>query len=148
MPLPWLEKPEIDLDEFYKEYAALVDHLSAMRNGSAVEFWQRVAGKLSQALEREKPYTWRYPSGVYKRDIKPSHDFVRAVKILLAEVDGLPVEFGRLESVQIYASRGVVHAGSVVMAASVPCANRACNRIFVPNVPWRIYCPFCKPPKK
>ena len=148
MPLPWLEKPAINLEQFYEEYAALLEYMEPLRDGSDVKFWGLVAGKLSQALEREKPYTWRYPAGVSKGDIKPSYDFARAVKILLAESDGLPVEIGRLESVQIYASRGVVQAGSVVMAASIPCANRACNRMFVPNVPWRKYCPFCKPIKK
>lgn len=148
MPLPWLEKPELDLDQFYQQYEELVGYYLPMRNGSLVQFWERMGAKLAEAADRKDPYTWRYPQGVYKKNIKPSQDFARAVAVLLADIDGLPVDIGKLERVEVYASRGVVQHGSIIMGKSRICANRACNRVFVPNVPWRKLCPLCSPVKK
>jgi hypothetical protein len=39
----------------------------------------------------------------------------------------------------------IVHDGSLVMTGDKHCS---CGRMFVPNVPWRQYCPICRPVKK
>lgn len=145
MPLSWLEKPEIDLPQVLEQFYDLHAHYLAMSNGSMVKFWTRLAEKMSQAINRPKPWGWRYPQGVYSGKIKPSRDFARAVALLLAEIDGLPAQIGRLEEVNIYAEPGTVQHGAIIVARSQVCANPGCNRVFVPNTPARKKCPICSP---
>lgn len=148
MPLKWLEKPGIDVQSVVAQYCDLVEQYLPMKNGSWVTFYTRLAEKMSAAINRPKPWTWRYVQGVHKGTIKPSRDFARAVEILAGEIDGLPAAIGRLEKVNIWAEPGRVQHDAIVMGQSRVCANPACNRVFVPNVPWRKVCPICRPVKE
>lgn len=150
MPLPWLKSglTEQEIEDTRGQYTDLIEYYSAMKNGSWVAFYTQLANKMSAAIARPKPWTWRYPQGVYKGDIIPSRDFARAVSILLAEIDGLPAIISRLERVEVYAEPGQVQHDAIVMGKSKVCATPECNRVFVPNVPNRTHCPLCRPPKR
>lgn len=144
MPLKWMEKPEIDIGLTRSQYVDLVEQMLPMKNGSWVTFYTRLAEKMSAAIGRATtPWTWRYMQGVHRGTIQPSRDFARAVGLLLAEIDGLPAQIGRLERVDVYAEPGTVQHGSIIMAGSRVCARPGCSRVFVPNVPWRKLCPMC-----
>lgn len=149
MTQKWLKK-RLDEGEtriVLEQYADLVENFMSMKNGSLVAFYTRLAEKLSMAINRSEPWSWRYAQGVHRGTILPSREFARAVSILLAEFDGLPSQVGRLEQVAVYTEPGRVQHGAIVMGRSRVCARVGCNRIFVPNVPWRRVCPICKPPK-
>lgn len=130
------------------QYLELVEYFKAMKNGSLVTFYTRLAGKLSAVVNRQEPWTWRYIQGVAKGTIEPSLEFARAVQILAAEVDGMPVAIARLEQVDVFAEPGAVQHGSIVAGSSRVCASPGCNRVFIPNTPLRKYCPICRPAHK
>lgn len=150
MPHQW-QKAALDQNEAAEvlaQYADLVEHFLAMKNGSMVAFYTRLAEKLSAAIGRPQPWGWRYIQGVHAGKIKPSHDFARAVSILAAAADGLPAEIARLVKVDIWAEPGAVQHGAIVMGESRVCATPGCNRVFVPNTPRRKYCPLCRPRRR
>lgn len=129
-------------------YAGLVEYYLAMKNGSYVTFYTRLADKLSTAVNRPAPWSWRYVQGVFHGTVDPSRELSRAIMILAAEVDGVPAAIARLEKVDVYAESGKVQHGAIIAGASRVCAALGCNRVFVPNTPLRKYCPICRPSKR
>lgn len=91
-----------------------------------------------------KEWSWRYVQSVHKGTVAPSRKLLRAVEILSAEMDGLPVFVADTEPVTVYVKPGTVRQNAIVIGSSKPCINPACSIHFVPRVPWQKYCPNCK----
>lgn len=138
------EKNAPDQKLVKQQLDALIEYLSRPSYGK-VEFWEMLAFQLSQAINRQEPWTWRYIQGVYQGHMQPSRDFAKAVEIVLAIIDGLHPLSAKTEQVTIYAFPKSVTTGSVVMGQSKICPK--CKIWFVPNVPWRRLCPVCSPPR-
>jgi len=110
-----------------------------------VAFYQELAKRLSKIAHKEKPWGWRYVQSVDHGTLghAPSRKFIRAVEVLAAESDGLPVFIAETEAVTVYARAGTVHPNSILLAKSKACANPTCGIHFIPRVPWQKYCPRC-----
>lgn len=110
-----------------------------------VAFYQELAKRLSAIARKEKPWGWRYVQSVDHGTLghAPSREFLRAIGILAAEADGLPMFVAETEAVTVYARSGSVHPNSILLAESVACAQPTCTIHFIPRVPWQKYCPRC-----
>jgi len=75
--------------------------------------------------------------------VEASKKFTKAVDVLAVTFDGVPIPFANSSPITVYAQTGTIMEGSLVMAASRRCATPSCSVSFVPNVPWRKYCPVC-----
>jgi hypothetical protein len=111
------------LDDIIKELGGIPEY-------KPTRFWRMLAERLATSIGREKPYDWRYPYQVYRRDLKPSDDFILAVQGLLAALDGARPDVAAYERVWIVAKRGTIEPGSEVLATSRRCAW--CGKPFVP----------------
>ncbi len=129
------------------ELVLLVEHFAGIEAGK-VKFWTSFAKKLSDAVDRDDPWSWQYIRGVYKNQLPPSVDLGRAVRVLGALVDQVPPIIAHTETIPILAKPGQVRPGSIVITPSKMCASPGCRITFIPNSPRRIYCPACRPPKK
>lgn len=135
-------------DEFIR--SSLLEIISYYRNGhdsSSVKFWQMIAEELSHTVKKKPSWSWRYPQGVAAGTIHPSLKFIKAIKLIGAVIDGVPLEIVDISPVTVYANKGSIQSGSIVMGISRICDVPGCNRFFVPNVPWRKKCPVHSPPK-
>lgn len=123
---------------------SLLDALRPSLNGRGhVNFYEEVARRLSLIVDKTPAWGWRYIQGVEKGSIDPGRKMARAITALAASLDGMPAFVADTEPVQVYARPGAIRPGSVVLGASRTCANPGCTISFVPNVPWRRYCPNC-----
>lgn len=138
------EKKAVEEDFVKKQLEILVDFYS-QPDISKVEFWELLALKLSMAIDRDKPWGWRYVQGVHSGTIAPSKDFAKAVERLGALIDGAHPLSVKTETIQVYIMPGSVLPSSFIMGNSKICPK--CMISFVPNVPWRRLCPVCSPPK-
>ena len=102
-----------------------------------VAFYTDIAIRLSSVVDRSKPWGWRYVQGVDVGTIQPGKEFIRAVQILGATMDGIPKDIANTEPVQIHAKPGTVKPNSIVLAESRPCSRAACPVYFIPVVPWQ-----------
>jgi hypothetical protein len=138
--------PENRLDVRFvqNQLSELVDYYSRPDIGK-VEFWELLAIKLSMAMNRNEPWTWRYVQGVYRGTILPSRDFSKAVERLGALIDGVHELSVKTEVINVHVLPSTITPGSFVMGKSKICPK--CTIGFVPNVPWRKECPVCSPPK-
>ncbi len=78
---------------------------------------------------------------------KASPEFVKGVEAIAARIEGAPVPAFLLASrkASVRTWEGNIIDGSFVMGRSVLCATPGCNATFVGTVPWRKYCPGCRP---
>lgn len=128
--------------------ADVVAHFEPHLNGGTkTAFWTAIAAKINKA-DGSAEWSWRYPQGVLAGTIAPSERFCRAVLVLAASLDDVPVQLARAEAVQVLAEPGEIRPGSLVMGASRVCARPGCVVVFVPNHPRRVYCPVCSPTRR
>ena len=132
-------------EQIRAEPPMLVEYFAQPETGR-VEFWEILAGKLSAAVERNSPWSWRYIQSVYNNKLAPSDELGRAIRSLGAMLDSVPQIVANTETVSILARPGAVRVGSLVIVDSLLCAKPACRNYFVPNHPRRKYCPACSPP--
>lgn len=141
-------KDPLDAELVRSGLRSLVEHFSSpTADTDKVEFWTLIAGKLSRVVDQQPPWTWRYPQGVLRGTVQPSPKFARAVNILGAAIDDVPVALASTTQIQVYVITGEVKPGSLVMGKSRHCDTPGCRVVFVPNVPWRVKCPICSPPR-
>jgi hypothetical protein len=133
-------------EQIRAELIMLVEYFAQPETGR-VEFWEILAVKLSAAVEKSNPWSWRYIQSVYNNKLSPSEELGRAIRALGAMLDNVPQIVANTESVSIMAKPGSVRTGSLVIVDSRLCAKIACRNYFVPNHPARKYCPVCSPPK-
>jgi hypothetical protein len=98
-----------------------------------------LAEKLSAAIGREDPWTWRYAQGVHSGTIKPSQDFMRAINVWMLTLDEVPAAIANAEQVTVLAEPGTVLPNALILGKSQPCAYAKCSVVFVPRVPWQKY---------
>jgi hypothetical protein len=132
-------------EQIRAELIMLVEYFSQPETGK-VEFWKIVAAKLSAAVGRNSPWTWRYIQSVYNDKLAPSVELGRAIRSLGAMIDNVPQVIANTEYISILAQPGTVKPGSLILVSSLLCAKPACRNYFVPNHPRRKYCPACSPP--
>jgi len=102
-------------------------------------------GDMIGVLGRGSAYSWRYVQSAVAGTVKPGAGFRRGILKALAASDGAP-------KLLIRSTKG--HAffedaegpESYVMGRAKRCSE--CNIKFVPNVPYRIKCPQCSPPRR
>lgn len=111
------------------------------RLGTAMAFYSLLANELSRAVGKEPSWTWRYVQGVAARTIKPSPLFGSAVYALGAALDDVPAPLAYVQQIGVLARPGEVLEGSLILGTSKKCEFPGCRVWFVPNVPWRKYCP-------
>ena len=133
-------------EQISAELVILVEYFADIDAGK-VEFWTILAEKLSTAIGRTEPWSWRYIHSVYKNQLDPSQDLGRAIRALGAMLDGVPRAIAYTESVTVLSTPDQVRSGSLIIGSSKLCANPSCRIYFVPNSPRRKYCPACSPPK-
>ena len=104
-----------------------------------------MAERLSRIAKKSPAWGWRYVQSVVSGTIEPSKKFSNAVQVLAVSIDGIPVPLAGASPVTVYAETGTIKEGSLVMNKSIRCANPSCTVEFVPNVPWRKFCPVCSP---
>jgi len=121
----------------------ILESFADLRDMGTVAFYTVMAEKLSAAINRPTPWTWRYVQGVEMGTIQPSKDFSRAVTALGMALDGAPLEMTGTEEVRVFAFPGKVLPGSLILGSTRICARPGCGARFVPNVPWRKYCGRC-----
>jgi hypothetical protein len=139
----------MNTDQVQQDLQLLLDALRPSLNGRGhVAFYTDAARRLSVIVGKKPAWGWRYIQGVEKGTIEPGRKLTRAVAALAASMDGVPAFVADTEPVQVYARPGAVRPGSVILGESRTCANPGCTISFVPNVPWRRYCPNCGGRKK
>jgi hypothetical protein len=118
---------------------------SCGQNGE-VAFYQDIAERLSKIAHKEKPWGWRYVQSVDHNTLghEPSKSFLRAVEILAASIDGIPVLVAETEAVTVFARPGAIHPNAIVLSESKRCTEPTCTIHFIPRVPWQKYCPMHK----
>jgi hypothetical protein len=109
-------------------------------DGAKVEFWDKLAAKLSRVVGQSPAWSWRYPQSVYLGTTRPSKKFTSAVFALGAALDEVPTVLAYTVQVRVYAKPGQVVDNSLVLGSSKSCARPGCRVMMVPNVPWRQYC--------
>jgi hypothetical protein len=104
--------------------------------------YTKIAERLSLIANKNPSWKWRYVQGVHSGTVAPSPRFAAAARVLLDHLtDSTTPIYSQSETVQILAQIGIVETGSWVLTKSRPCADPTCTIIFVPRVPWQIYCP-------
>ena len=103
-----------------------------------------IANRLSQMVNREEPWGWRYIHNVLGDKIKASREMVDAIMRLGASIDGMPDVLAKATQVQCLAV-GDVRPGALILADSRRCGNPACRIWFVPTASHQKYhCHACK----
>lgn len=128
----------------------LLELLTLLDTNPGVErqdLYSDMARRLSQIAGKEPEWSWRYVQSVASGTVEPGGKFAKAVELLAVTFDGIPVRLAGISPVTVYAQAGTVTNGALVMSPSRKCADPVCVNEFVPNVPWRRYCPVCKPSK-
>jgi hypothetical protein len=125
---------------------ALLD--ANLHPGTHRELCADMARRLSQIAHKRPAWGWRYVQSVASGTVQPSRRFAAAVDVLAVSFDGVPVVAANAAPITVYAEAGTIREGALVMGRSVMCANPGCSTQFVPNVPWRRYCPVCNPIKE
>ena len=141
----------VTFDEIMQDDQSTVQsNLDALRGvfgkSGKVETYTALAEKLSAIANKEKPWGWRYVQSVDQGTLghAPSRKFIRAVEILAASLDGVPVFITETEPITVYARPGAIHPNAIVLAESKLCEYPPCAINFVPRVPWQKYCPMHK----
>ncbi|MFZ6027271.1 MAG: hypothetical protein ACOYYS_06120 [Chloroflexota bacterium] len=136
MPAPQLSPAQIQ-----SSLLQLAEALQpAIGQDGKVALYAALARRLSALAHKQPPWSWRYIQGVGSGRIAPSQKLAQAVIALGATLDGVPPVAANTQPVQVYAEAGRVRPGSIVLAASRPCARPACPVSFVPVVPRQRYC--------
>jgi hypothetical protein len=135
---------ELDLSNTQNNIGLLVADFGETGKVAA---YQDLANRLSIVAHKESPWSWRYVQSIHHGSVEPSKKFLRAVELMMAEMDGLPVSIAETEPVTVYARPGSVHPNAIVLSESKACANPVCTIHFVPRVPWQKYCPRCRKKK-
>lgn len=91
-----------------------------------------VANRLSQMVNKEEPWGWRYIHNVLGDKIRASRELVDAINRLGASIDGAPDVLAKASRVNVLAV-GVVQPGSLILADSRRCKNPSCGLWFVPT---------------
>jgi hypothetical protein len=121
----------------------IIEALQPVLNGyGRVAFFEEIARRLSAAIRREKPWGWRYISGVSSGQHDASRDLERAITVLGAMMDGLSRDAADVVAVEVYAAPGSVRPGSLLMGKSRFCKYPPCGISFVPEYGQAKYC--CK----
>lgn len=134
-----MDKPDANLTkqslELIIEYQA--DLLERLGPGP---YHLHLAEQLSAIAGISKPWTGRYVQSVAAGTLAPSSTFALAVDAYGASMDGMPTLVAYTVTVQVFARPGAVIPGSIVLSESKPCKWPGCTTVFVPRVPWQIYC--------
>jgi hypothetical protein len=137
------EMLKFDLNHVRSNLDALI---AVFAKSGKVETYAELAEKLNAVAHTEKPWGWRYVQSVHKGTLghEPSHKFIRAVEVLVSDLDGFPAFIAETEPITVYARPGAIHPNAIVLSESKPCAEPTCTIHFVPRVPWQKYCPMHK----
>jgi hypothetical protein len=111
------------------------------------DLYDDMAQRLSKIVKKDEPWTWRYVQSVASQTVAPSKKFKRAVEVLAVVFDEMPIAIANSVSVSVFAEQGTIPEGAFVMGEARRCAMPGCTITFVPTVPWRKYCPVCRPKK-
>ena len=141
----------VTFDEILKDEQSTVkrnlDALTGVFGKSGkVETYTVLAEKLSAIAHKENPWGWRYVQSAHQGTLghEPSRKFIRAVEILVSDLDGFPAFIAETEPITVYARPGAIHPNAIVLSESKPCSEPTCTIHFVPRVPWQKYCPMHK----
>lgn len=119
----------------------LIEGLGGLPEKNKVEFWETMAKKLSDAIAAEKPWTWRYPQGVYQGTTSPSEKFVGAMMALGATMtEEVPAVLVNTVEYRVRARSGTLENGVVILGKMKVCRRPGCPVKFVPKVPNQSYC--------
>ncbi len=105
-----------------------------------VKQYETLAGELSKIADTT--FSWRYLLSVLNETVRPSRAFTEALRAHILSLDGVPTIYAKSVPVQVRSKSADIE-GAYVMGASKICPK--CANKFVPNVPWRRFCPACNP---
>src|SRR3990167_8150712 len=77
-----------------------------------------IAERLSTIAKKFPAWQWRYVQSVASGTIEPSKRFVKAVEIMSASLDDLPVITAKAKHVTVFADPDLVQSGAYVMGTS------------------------------
>ena len=99
-----------------------------------------LAGKLSRIAEHEPVWTARYLNAILRghKGFSITKELGQAMEILAARRDGVHPLQVRLVEVSVFSVNGHVKPSSIILGESKHCDG--CQVLFVPVVPWQIYC--------
>lgn len=110
---------------------------------TATARWETLAGRLNKIAGRH--WTGTYCQSVANGTIPPTKTMRRAVAALAASYDGLPGHLATAVPASTFSAPDNDIAGAYVMGRAASCEK--CGSKFVGSVPWRRFCPSCRPPR-
>lgn len=128
--------------------ADIVAHFEPTLNGAGkMKFYEALARKLSAAVNQVPPWSGKYVQSAISGTMVRG-PLRRAIMVLAASLDDLPVAIARAERVEVYAEPGTVKPGAYVFGQSVACAFPGCPAVFVKDHWNRRFCPGHDTPEK
>lgn len=116
-------------------------HQALLDTMGTQEFYTHLAEQLSRLAHRgAKPWSWRYVQSVKSGTLEPSEAFALAVDSYGATLDDVPAVLTYTVQVQVLARPGAIPPGTLILSEARSCAWPNCRVIFVPRVPWQVYC--------
>ena len=114
------------------------------------ERFRRLGVDLAGIVGKDQPWSRSYVSTAYHGSFgegkKAGEVFVQALDALVTSImdENVPaiLEAARHAEVLTFPDNDI--SGSFVMGRQKTCASPNCSIRFVPNVPWRMYCPSCR----
>jgi len=133
------------VNPIHRTLRAILDVLEEKTNyKSREEFYTFVAIELSNIAERDIPWTPRLIYSALKENYQVPKEFVKAVEIFAAAMDGVPYIIAKGEFVKVFAL-GHLRENTQVPGDSRLCINEGCMNWFAPNVHNRYQCYTCYP---
>lgn len=137
---PRMDKVTIKQTDYMPAFDMLLEILQPSLEGMGkVEVYEELARRLSAVANKKPEWGWRYVQGVRTGTIEPSPKMVRAIEVLAASMDGMPVEISNAERVSVYAQPGTIRSGSLILASSRMCKSPVCKVSFVPRTPNQVF---------
>ena len=136
IPLEHVRTMSETVDTHIQVVRDLLDHYRASTPiMGKVEFYTLIVGKMAEAIgdDPDSSWSWRYLQSVERGTVSPSKKFMRAIDVLGAAVDGMPLDIADTAPVTVYARPGSVRPGSVIQGESIFCAYPLCSLSFVPK---------------
>lgn len=142
----------ISLETARSAMSEIVAHFEPTLNGNGsgrgkMKFYDLLAAKLNAAAGNNPGWSGKYiQSAISGTMIRTP--LRKAILVLAASLDGLPVEFARAEKVEVYAEPGTVRPGSYIFGKSRACAVTGCPAVITSDNSLRKYCPAHNTPAK